>query len=221
MVRQPLNRFFRRVFLQIVMQQGQQRDRRDLPAARPARHPPRFGREQHHVQNHAVIGSIPRVAMRIPVRGVQVYFDVTRHFGAISQHQQGRVKIRSTEQIPFAGINDAHGPAIRCHGGRAVKIAPQPDFLQQFFRKRKRPVESLDFGYDGTTRAHATSFVFATAGSPARCSIARRAGIGRRLRSPFRSTGPGATAHRLRSAIDADHAIHTVGNGQRPIRRSG
>ena len=76
--REQLHRLFRRKLLQIVMQPRQQRDHRDRLPPGPTRHMPDLGWEEHHVQNHSIVGPVRGVAMGDPIRSTQVKFDIAR-----------------------------------------------------------------------------------------------------------------------------------------------
>jgi hypothetical protein len=98
------------------------------------------------MQDHLVIGTVVGVAMRIPIRCAEVYFDIADRLHAIIEAQPRAAKIRPAEQIPFAGLHHANPAATGRHRRSAVEISPQPYLLQKFFGKRKRAIESLNLG---------------------------------------------------------------------------
>src|ERR1035437_6457853 len=71
------------------------------------------------------------------------------HLRPFANAQPRTPKIRPAEQIPFAGMENRHRTSVDGSCRAPIEISEKPDFLEQFFRKRKRPVEPLDFG-DGT-----------------------------------------------------------------------
>ncbi len=142
---QGLDRLLRRELLEVVMQQRQQREHRNRTAVGGPRHVARGRREQHHMQHHAIVGAIAGVCVRRPIRRMQVQLDLARDRRRIVELQPCTRKIRPAEQIPFARMEHAHAAPVG-RGRHAREVAAQPDFLEQFLGKRKRPIEPLDFG---------------------------------------------------------------------------
>gem|GEM_PF-6894873 len=131
--RELFHRLVRRVFFQPVMEQWQQTQNGDLPAARTARH--RFrAREKHDMQHHIIVGVIRRMPVSRPILRMQMQLDIAGKLTPI-QHQSRPRKIRPTQMIPLTGMHDFQRTPIGDPRGSRIEFAALPDFLQQALGK--------------------------------------------------------------------------------------
>lgn len=147
MVGQSFDHVLRRILLKSLVQQRQQRQQRQTRPVGAGR--PRFRRrKQHHMQHHIVIGGIRRMAMRGPIRRAQMHLDIAQNLPPADAQTRPH-EIGAAQPVPTPRMQDLNRPSVERASVFAREIPPIPDFLQQHFGKRKRPVKSLHLGHGG------------------------------------------------------------------------
>ena len=130
---QRFDRLLHGKFLEVVMQEREQREHGNLAPACAHRYMASWRREEHDVQHHPVIGMVTRVRMQRPIASVIVQLHITHNFRPFAQAQPRISKIRPAKQVPFAGMQHRHAASVDRGGRGAIEIPAEPDLLEKFF----------------------------------------------------------------------------------------